>query len=102
MLQIALTPALVALGEVDDIVRAFLERPADRRIELHLVARPGQQRRLDIIVAQDLAAERRTAAELGKSATLRKGGDAEDRVMPPVRAFPALQPGDATGVGRRI
>src|SRR3569832_703619 len=98
MLQVALAPALVALGEVQQVVRTFLERSADRGIEANLVAGAGEQRRLDIVVAEDLPAEWRLAAQRRQAAALREGADTEDRVVAPIRSLAAQQHRGAVGV----
>src|SRR5690606_28417555 len=63
MLEISLAPPPVALGVVDDILRPFLERAFQIGIETHDPSGARQKRGLDIIMAEDMTAERRFAAQ---------------------------------------
>ena len=89
VLQIALTPAPVARGEVDQRGRAFLEAAAERRQHVDRPAGAAHQRRLDEIVAEDMAAERRLAGQVGHAAMVGEGAGADDRVVAPVIAVAA-------------
>ncbi|OIQ68427.1 hypothetical protein GALL_499810 [mine drainage metagenome] len=86
MLQVALTPAAVALGEVDDVFRAFLVRAFKVGIEADKPACAGQQGGLDIIVAEDVAAEGRLSRQRGQPAGGGKGLHAHDCIVAPERA----------------
>ena len=65
VLQIALTPAPIPLGIVDEGRRDLLVAAAQLRSEPGLPARAAQQPRLDEVVAQDLAAEGLLARKAG-------------------------------------
>ena len=89
VLEIALAPAPVARRDVDERGRALLV--AAREVVQH-VDRPAgapHQRRLDEIVAEHVAAERRPAGKVGQPAMGREGSRADDRVVAPVVAVAA-------------
>ena len=69
------------------------------RQHAHLVAGAAHERRLDLIVAEHMAAERRLARQDGQIALLGERLDAHDRVVAPERAAIADPPGLAHGVG---
>ncbi len=100
MLQIALAPAPVARREIDQRGRAFLEAAAKRRQHVDRPAGAADQRRLDEIVAEDVAAERRLARQVGHAAMVGEGASADDRVMAPVIAVAAHPGGQARGQDR--
>ena len=96
VLQIALAPAPVARRQVDQRGRALLERAAQRRQHVDRLAGAAHQRRLDEIVAEDVAAEGRPARQVRQAAMVGEGAGADDRVVAPVIAV-APHP----GAGRR-
>ncbi len=73
MLQIALAPAPVARRQIDQRGRAFLVGAAERRQHIDRIAGAPDQRRLDEIVAEDMAAERRPAAQIRQAAMRGEG-----------------------------
>ena len=89
VLQVALAPAPVARRDVDERGRALLV--AAREVVQHVdrVAGAPHQRRLDEIVAEHVAAERRPAGKVGQPATGREGARADDGVVAPIVAVPA-------------
>ena len=89
VLQVALAPAPVARRDVDERGRALLV--AAREVVQHVdrVAGAPHQRRLDEIVAEHVAAERRPAGKVGQPATGREGARADNGVVAPIVAVPA-------------
>ena len=94
VLQIALAPAAVARREIDQRGRALLVGAAERRQHVDRIAGAADQRRLDEIVAEDVAAERRLAGQVRQAAMVGEGARADDRVVAPVIAV-AAHPGAA-------
>src|SRR3984957_6164098 len=95
MLEVALEPAPVALGEVDDRRRALLVVALDSRSEPDLPAGPSHQRRLDEVMAQDAPAEGPASRELGQGAVPDERRQADDGVVPPVvglAQLPVVEP----------
>ena len=90
MLEVALTPAPVALHLLEQRGGRLLVAPGEVVGEPERVARAPEQRRLDEVVAQDLAAERRPAGQPRQPAVLHERRDAEDRVVAPVLAVAEL------------
>ena len=86
VLQIALAPAPVARRQIDQRRRAFLVRAAERRQHVDRPAGAAHQRRLDEVVAEDVAAERRLARQVGHAAMVGEGAGADDRVVAPIVA----------------
>src|SRR5690606_18425886 len=80
----------------------FLPRALKVGRDLHAPAGLAQQRRLDEIVAQDRAAERRAAGHRRQSRGLCKGAYADDRVMAPEIAFVLAPPADAGAEKRSV
>src|SRR3546814_10745412 len=102
VLQVALAPAAVALGVVDQGRRRLLEAAAEIVRQPDLPAGAPQQRRLDEVVAEDLAAEGLSARQHRQPAVLDEGLHADDRVVAPVVGI-ALQPvGEAGREGRAV
>ena len=95
VLQIALAPAPVAHRVVADGGRAFLVAAAEARRHVDAPAGAPHQRRLDEIVAEDVAAERLAPRQQRQAGLLGKGLHADDGVVAPVVAFGAVPPGDA-------
>ena len=102
MLQIALAPAPVARGEIQQRRRAFLETAAERGRHVDGPAGAPHQRRFDEIVAENMSAERLAAAQFGQARISRKGAHADDGVVPPIIALGAVPPGNAGGDQRAI
>ena len=73
VLQVALAPAPVARREIDERGRALLVAAGERRQHVDGPAGAPDQRRLDEIVAQDVAAEGRLAGEVGMPQCAREG-----------------------------
>src|SRR5689334_2564895 len=86
MLQIALGPAAVADQIIKQSGWRFFERAADIGRHPHFPASAAQKRRLDKVVAHDLAAKRRTARQARQSAMLHESMHPDDGVMAPVIA----------------
>ena len=95
VLQIALAPAPVARGQIDQRRRALLERAAERGQHVDGVAGPAHQRRFDEVVAEDMAAERRTSRQIRQAAMVGEGARADDRVVAPVIAVAPAPGGEA-------
>ena len=89
VLQVALTPAPVARGEIDERWRAFLEAAAKRRQHVDRVARATDHRRLDEVMAENVPAEGRTSAQIRQATVIGEGARADDGVMAPVIAVAA-------------
>ena len=66
VLQVALAPAPVAGGEIDQRGRALLVAAAELGQHVDGPAGAPHQRRLDEIVAEDVPAERRLAGQVGR------------------------------------
>ena len=96
VLQVALAPAPVARGDIDQRRRAFLVGALESRQHVDSVARAPDQRRLDEIVTENVPAEWRLSAQVRQSTVRREGGGADDGVVAPViavSAHPGRQPG---------
>ncbi len=102
MLQIALAPAPVAHREVGERGRALLVAAGKRGHHVDRPAAAPHQRRLDEIMAQDVAAERPASAQLRQPRLLGEGARADHRVVAPVIALRAVPPGDAVRDQRPI
>ena len=95
MLQIALAPAPVPADEIAERGRQLLIAAAEFGHQPHAPPGPAQKRRLDEIVAQDLAPERRRPRQGGQAGVRHERLGADDRVVAPVVAFvlePVVQP----------
>src|SRR5439155_13099566 len=97
MLQVALAPAPVAGGKIRKRGRRFLVAASKRRRHVDGPTSAPHQRRLDEVVAQYMPAERLASPEFGQPRILRKGADANDRIVSPVIAFGAVPPCDPCG-----
>ena len=86
VLQIALCPAAVANGDVDQRRRRLFPGTDAVGGHAHLPSGAPHERRLDEVVREHVAAERLAALELGQAAALRKCRDANDGVVAPVIA----------------
>src|SRR5262249_3825828 len=96
MLQVALTPASVALHLLEQRRRHFLPAAAEVVRQPDAPAGASHERRLDEIVAEDLATERLPSPEPRQAAVRHEGRDADDRVVSPVLSvaeLPPVQPG---------
>ena len=102
VLQIALAPALVALGKVDQRGRAFLVAALQIVRQADLEACPANQRRFDEVVAEDFAPQRSVARQLRQAAALVNASSANDRVVPPVVAVVAGPPGESFEKDRAV
>ena len=100
VLQVALAPAPVARGEIDQRRRAFLVAAGEIRQHVDRPARPAHEGRLDEVVAEDVPAEGRAAGQVRQAAMGREGARADDGVVAPVVAVPA-GPGRETGGDHR-
>ena len=86
VLQIALRPAAVANGDVDQRGRGFFPGAAAVGGHAHLPAAAAHEGGFDEIMGQHETAEGLAALELGQAAILRERGNANDGVVPPVIA----------------
>src|SRR4051812_7161315 len=102
MLQIALTPAPVARGKIQQRWRAFLVAAAQRRRHMDSPTATTHERSLNEIMAEDVPAERLAATQFRKGGVLGKSFDTDDGVMPPVVAFGSMPPGNASGNQRAV
>src|SRR5262249_46417601 len=96
MLQVALRPAPVARGVVEDVRWHLLPAAAQVRELSHLVSRAAHESGLDEVVTEDIATERRPAGEPRQRAVLREGPQANDGVVTPVVTLshlPVREPG---------
>src|SRR5690554_1479528 len=73
MLQIALNPAPVSLGEIENIAGHFFIALFESYVETHFPASASQQRCLDEIMAEDFSAQRGPTGK-GRQATARHEG----------------------------
>ncbi len=90
MLKIALAPAPVAHGEVDQARRNFLVGALQLGRHAHPPARAAQQRGFDEIVAEDLPAEGRLAGQMRQPGAFQKARHADDGVVAPEIADAAM------------
>ena len=88
VLEIALAPSPVASREIDERGRALFVRAAEVGQHVNGKARAPHQARLDEIVAEDVAAERRLARQVRQSAMVGERARTDDRVVAPVVAVP--------------
>src|SRR5690606_19856314 len=102
MLQIALAPAPVTDGEVDDRGRPFLIGADEIVGDAHAPTGAAEEGGLDEIVAEDMAAERRPAGEDRQAGRFGEGASADDGVVAPVIALAAAPPGKPGGNHRAI
>src|ERR1700675_569193 len=86
VLQVALSPAPVANGDVDQRWRRFLPGAAAVRGHAHLPPAAAHQCGLDEIMRQDETAERLAAGEFGQAAVLCECSHADDGVVSPIIA----------------
>ncbi len=100
VLEIALAPSPVARGEIDQRGRALLVGAAEGRQHVDRVSRAPDQRRLDEVVAEDVAAERRPAREIRQAAMIGEGAGADDGVVAPVVAVAPHPGGQSRGDDR--
>ena len=97
VLHVALAPATLATEKIDEVRRHLLPGAAHLRQEADLPAGPAQERALDDVVAQDLAAERCLAGQHRQFGIVGEGRDPQDRVVSPIasiRALPGLEAAD--------
>ena len=97
MLQIALAPAAVAARELDQVGRQLLIAALDFGQHPHRVAGAAHQGGFDEVVAEDLAAHRRTPGQAGQPAMRGEGRQANDRIVAPVVAVTPLPEAEAGG-----
>ena len=97
--SVALAPALVAAEKFDQRRRVLLPAEVLLGQHAHVVAGAPHQRRLDLVVAQHMAAEHAAARQLRDVAMRDERRDADDGVVAPVGAAIALPPGRADGPG---
>src|ERR1700730_144146 len=93
--MVALAPSAVAPEVVGQGQRIAFIAPAFLRQKTHLVAGAIHKHRLDLIVADDMAAQRRAAREHGQPAVLSERGEADDGVVAPELTAIALPPAGA-------
>src|SRR5581483_8131735 len=86
VLQVALAPAPVALHLLEQRRGHLFPAPAEVVGEPERPPGAAHERRLDEIVAQDLAAERLATRESREPAVRHERLDADDRVVAPVLA----------------
>src|SRR5512134_1107730 len=97
MLELALAPPSIADGVINDVAWQLLITSTQIRHEVDPPSAAPEQRRLDIVMAQDFATRRRLSGQLWKSAVIAEGPRADDRVVAPVVACPHIPEGDAVG-----
>ena len=102
VLQVALTPAPVALHLLEQRRRRLLVAAGKVEGQPQLPAGASEQRRFDEVVAEDLAAERRLAGQSRQGAVLHERRDANDRVVPPVLTVAELPVVQAGGEHRPV
>ena len=102
MLQIALTPTPIALHFFQQRRRHLLVTAAQVVRQPERPTGAAHQRRFHEVVAEDLAAERRLAGQLGQSTLFHEGRDAEDRVVTPVLPVAELPEVQAGGEHRPV
>src|SRR4051794_19925374 len=90
MLHVALAPAAVALQLVEQRRRRLFVAAGEIAREPNLPPGAPHERRLDEIVAHDLAAERRLSRQPAETAMLDERLDTDDRVVSPVGALAQL------------
>ncbi len=73
VLHVALAPAQVAPREFEHGRRILLPAPAFLRQHAHLVAGAAHQRRFDLIMGQDVSAQRRLPGRIGRWQCSAKG-----------------------------
>src|SRR6516165_11920375 len=95
MLQIALAPAPVARGKIDEGGRALFVTAAKVRQHIDSIARAADQGRLDEVMAEDQPAEWRTPFQGWQTAMVGEGPGANDRIMSPIIAVASHPGGNA-------
>ena len=86
VLEVALAPSPVARRKVDERGRALFVRAGEIGQHVDRVARAPDEPRLDEIMAENVAAERRLARQIRQPAMIGERARADDRVMAPVVA----------------
>src|SRR5205807_1673901 len=89
--------APVARGEIDERGRTLLIGAAERRQHVDGIAGAAQERRLDEIMTEDMAAERRTAAQVRQAAMSGEGARPDDRVVAPIVTVASHPKAEAAG-----
>ncbi len=102
MLQITLAPAPVAYRQVDQRRRAFLVAAFQAGHHVHGPAATPDQRSLDEVVAQDMAAERLPSAQFRQAGLFGEGTGTDQRVVAPVIALRPVPPGNAVRDHRAV
>src|SRR5438132_8230858 len=102
MLEVALAPAAVARGKIQQRRRAFLEAAAESGRHSDGPTSSPHQRRFHEIVAENMPAKRFTALQVGQTRILRKRAHPNDGIVPPIIAFGAMPPGNARSYERAI
>src|ERR1051325_1455129 len=95
VLEIALAPALVAQGKVDQRGWAFLVASFQIVCQTDLEACPANECRFHEVVAENFAPQRSAARQPGQAARLGERIEANDRVVSPIIAVVARPPGKA-------
>src|SRR5512145_479694 len=90
MLQIALTPTPVPRELVQQGRWHLFVAASQVMYHPNLPTGASHQRRLDKIMAQDLAPERRFSGQSSKPAMFDKRRDADDRIVAPIKTFSQL------------
>ena len=102
VLQVALAPAAVAGGELDQVRRRVLVAAGEVVGHPHRPAAAAQEGGLDEVVAEDQPAERGLAGQLGQAAAVGEGPGADDGVVAPVVAGVAEPGAQAAGEHRAV
>src|SRR5512140_3353743 len=102
MLKVALAPAAVTRREIQQRWRAFLEAAAQGRHHPDRPPSSPHQRRLHEIMAENVAAERFAALQVGQARVLRERAHANDGVVAPIIALRAMPPRDACSYQRTV
>src|SRR6185312_16676945 len=102
MLQVALAPAPVARGEIQQGRWTFLETAAERGRHPDRPSSTSHQRCFDEIVAQYMPAKRLAALQVWQPGVPRKRTHANDRVVAPIIALGAMPPCNAGRYHRTV
>src|SRR5690606_7000018 len=96
VLEIALAPTPITLGIVEHVIGTFFVRTAEIWVDADGPAIAREKCGLDIVMAQDMPAERGTARQDRETAALREGAGARDGIVAPERSFRSLECCNAT------
>src|SRR5919201_2623210 len=102
MLEIALTPAAIAFGKINQRWRTFFVTAGDFGDEIHLPTGTAYEGGFDKIMAHDVSAEWWPAREVGQTRMIGERFGANDGIVTPIITIATMPVGKAGGHDRSI